>query len=470
MRGALLVALGLLAGCHRSATPAPEAGSFAGRTFPLLSAPALRLSVEGSLGAKPVPVLLDVDRPLSLVATACFEGKPPRAEGKVRAPEPNGMKDWAMVPLTGLRVGDVSLPGLSAGLTGEKVCAVTLGADVLAPYALTVEPLRREVTFTESRSREAYTAELSAAGADPSQETHLLELSREPTGDWPLLAARVTQGGARLTGPFVLSTRDPFSRLALKPAEAQGMRPLETVAGMPVRAIPVDSVEVTEGVGVRPIIFEAGVWNSPSSLGRLGPDVWGHFRATIDAQAGVLLLRRPRVLASGERQRCARPGTEIFDDESCYALHTRREQDGSLSLSATVYRDLPEGGRLYVEPLGEDGKPLQPGCSVGITFMATSRGATTQHRIPWPSLSQSMPECYAKLSSVRGYALSLFEEGTQPGCPLTCAFVQETTTRPPVCECQETPLGEGISAAVRKSSASQPPPPEERPLEPEDPK
>ncbi len=448
----------------------PEQGGFAGRTFPLISSPALRLSLEGSLGGKQVPVLLDVDRQLSLVAAGCFEGKPPQPEGKVRALEPGGMKEWAMVPLPGLRVGDVSLFRLSAGLTGDKFCSVTLGADVLAPYALTVEPLRREVTFTASRSREAYMAELSAANADPSQETHLLELSREPTGDWPLLAARVTQGGARLTGPFVLSTRDPFSRIALGPAQAQGLRPLETVAGLPVRALPVDSVEVAEGVGVRPIIFETGVWNSPSSLGRLGPDVWGHFRATIDAQAGVLLLRRPRVLASGDRQRCARAGTESFDDESCYALHTRRELDGSISLSTTVYRDLPEGGRVHVEPLGEDGKPLQTGCSVGFTFMATSRGATTQHRIPWPSLAQSMPECYAQLSTVRSYALSLFEDGSLPECPLTCAFIQEPTSRHPVCECQETPLGEGMSAAARKPSASQPPPPEERPLEPEDPK
>jgi hypothetical protein len=460
----------MLAGCHRNAAPVPEQGGFTGRTFPLLSAPALRLSIQGSLGGKPVQVLLDVDRPLSLVATACFEGKPPKPEGKVRAPEPTGMKEWAMVPLAGLRVGDVSLPGLSAGLSGEKVCSVTLGTDVIAPYALTVDPLRREVTFTASRSREAYTAELTAAGADPSQETHLLELSREPTGDWPLLAARVTQERARLTGPFVLATRDPFSRLALEPAQAQGLRPLETVAGLPVRVIPVESVEVTEGVGVRPVIFEAATWPSPSSLGRLGPDVWGHFRATIDAQAGVLLLRRPRVLASGDRQRCARPGTESFDDESCYALYTRREQDGSVSLSATVYRDLPEGGRLHVEPLGEGGKPLQTGCTVGFTFMATSRGATTQHRIPWPSLAQSMPECYEKLSAARGYALSLFEDGNLTECPLTCAFIQEPTTRHPVCECQDTPLGEGVSAAVRKPSSSQPPPPEERPLEPEDPK
>jgi hypothetical protein len=470
VRRVLLVVLWALAGCHRSTAPAPEEGSFAGRTLPLLSSPALRLSVPGSLGGRQVPVLLDLDRPLSLVATGCFEGKPPPPEGQVRAPEPNGMREWAMVPLPGLRAGNVSLSGLAAGLTGETACAVTLGADVLSPYALTVDPLRREVTFTPSRSWEEYTAELTAPGADPSLETHLLELSREPTGDWPLLAARFAQGEARLTGPFVLATRDPFSRLALGAAEAQGVRPLETAAGLPARAMLVDSVELAEGVGVRPLVVETSGWASPSSLGRIGPDVWGQFRATIDVQAGVLLLRRPRVLASGARQRCARPGTEGFDEESCYALHTRQDPDGSLSLSVAMHRDLPEGGRLYVEPLGEDGKPLHTGCRVGFTFMPGSRGATTQHRIPWPSLAQSMPECHAELSSVRGYALSLFEEGNLPECPLTCAVVHETRTRRTLCECQPTPLGEGMSAAVRKAAPSRAPPREEREREPEDPK
>jgi hypothetical protein len=460
----------MLAGCHRSMSPAPEQGSFAGKTFLLLSLPALRLSIPGSLGGKQVPILLDVDRPLSLVATGCFEGAPPPIEGQVRAPDLTGMREWAMVPLPGLRVGDVALPGFSAGLTREAACAVTLGADVLHPYALTVEPLRREVTFTVSRSREAYMAELTAPGADPSLETHVLELSREPTGDWPLLAARVAQGEARLTGPFVLSTREPFSKVAMGPSEAQGLRPLETAGGQPARAMWVDAVEVAEGVGVRSLVVETGGWASPSSLGRLGPDVWGLFRATIDAQAGVLLLRRPRVLASGARQRCARPGSEGFDEESCYGLHTRREPDGSLSVSATTFRDLPEGGRLYVEPLGEDGKPLRTGCWVGFTFMPGSRGATTQHRLPWPLLARSLPQCHAELAVAKSYALALVEEGRQPECPLTCAFVHELRTRRTLCECQPSPLEEGMTAASRKPKLPRAPPPEEREREPEDPR
>jgi len=473
VRRALWVALSLslLAGCHRSAAPvAQQKASFAGRTFPLLSTPALRLSVSGSLGGKLVPVLLDVDRPLSLVATGCFGKTPPPPEGKVRAPDPTGMREWAMVPLPDLRVGEVPLPDFSAGLTGEKACAVTLGADVLAPYALTVDPLRREVSFSPSRSREAYSAELSAANADPGLETHLLELSREPTGDWPLLAGRVTQSGARLTGTFVLATRDPFSRLAVGAAQTQGMRALETAPGLPPRAMLVDGIEVAVGVGVGPLVVETSPWASPSSVGRLGPDVWGRFTATVDVQGGVLLLRRPRMLASGSRQRCARPGANDFDEESCYALHTRRDPDGPLSVSTAVFRDLPEGGRLYLEPLGEDGQPLRASCGVGLSFMPTSRGVTTQHRLPWPALAESMPQCHADLSTVKSYALALYEEGYLPECPLTCAFVHEPRTRRTLCECQPTPLGEGVSAAPRKPSPSRAPPPEERELEPEDPR
>ena len=101
----------------------------------------------------------------------------------------------------------------------------------------------------------------------------LLELTREPVGDWPLLAARVTQGESVLTGPFVLGTREPFSRLALGPAEAQGLHGLETTAGLPPRAFLVDAVEVSSGVGVAPLVVEAGVgWKNPTTLGRLGAD------------------------------------------------------------------------------------------------------------------------------------------------------------------------------------------------------
>nr|WP_225937790.1 hypothetical protein [Myxococcus sp. RHSTA-1-4] len=529
------------AGCHRGTASGPSRPQgFEGRTLPLLASPALRLTVAGRLGTRAVPVVLDVARPLSLVSKGCFEGGLPVPEGTVRAPEPaGGFRSWPVVPLPGFSVGPVASPVRTAGLSGERTCAVTLGADVLEPYALTVDPLRREVTFSASRPREAYAAEAEAS--DAAREVYVVELSREPLGDWPLLAARVRQGEAELTGPFVLGSREPFSRLALGPAEAQGLEPLETAANLPPRTFVVDAVEVAEGVGARPLVVEAaGRWDSPSSLGRLGPDVWGRFTATLDAKGGALVLRRPRVgpvaaapasardsspaasrsPASGqapaaapvpssspapatapgptpapispssqaedqapgtvpvpspsphqglaERQQCAGPGG-AFSEEACYGLHVRREPDGSVSVSGAVYRDLPEGGRLHLEPVGADGQRLETGCGVGLSFPATSRGLTTQHRLPWASLAQSLPACHGALSAAAGFKLALFEEGRQPECPAACAFVTESASRRTVCECQPTPLGEGVALPSR-TSPSRAPPPEERELEPEDPK
>ncbi|WP_338873616.1 hypothetical protein [Myxococcus stipitatus] len=512
------------AGCHREVAPSsPRSEGFAGQTLPLLASPALRLTVAGKLGARAVPVVLDVARPLSMVSQECFDAGVPAPEGTVRAPEiAGGFRAWPVVPLPVLTVGASRVPLRTAGVSGEKPCSLTLGSDVLEPYALTVDPLRREVTFTASRPREAYLAE--AARTDVAREVHRVELSREPVGDWPLLAARIAQGDAELTGPFVLSTREPFSRIAVGPAEAQGLQPLETAANLPPRTFAVDSVDLARGVGVQPLVVEAaGRWDSPSSLGRLGPDVWGRFTATLDAKGGVLVLRRPRVRAveaaspsassttdtssatvstpapattppdgaslptpaspgardnpaaaapsAGRltpRQHCA-DALGVFSEEACYGLYVKREPDGGVSLVGAVFRDLPEGGRLYLEPVSAEGQRVESGCAVGLSFPSTSRGLTTQHRLPWPSMAQTLPACHAALTQAKDFTLSLFEEGRQPECPTACAFVTEASTRRTVCECQPTPLGEGVAAPSRKKTSREPPP-EERELEPEDPR
>ncbi|HZH14739.1 MAG TPA: hypothetical protein VE057_10325 [Archangium sp.] len=475
--GALLL---LLAGCHRGAGPAaPETpGSLAGKTLPLLPSPNLRLVVEGQLNGRPVPVVLDVARALSTVSSACWDAKrpPPPVMGSARVPDvygvPGGLRDWPLVRLPGLRVGGVPLGPRGMGLTDERACAVTLGAEVLAPYAFTVDPLRREVTFEKSRPRSEYLAEAAAPGADPAEEVHRLELARDPVGDWPLLAAQVTQGEVALTGPFVLGSREPFSRLAMGASEAQGLQPLETAANLPPRAYLVDTVEVTSGVGVNPLVLEAGVgWRNPTTLGRLGPDVWGRFRTTVDVQGDTLVLRRPRVQAVEGRQRCARPGSQNPQEareESCFGLHVRRGADGRMAVTGAAFRDLPEGGRVHLEPLGEDGKPLTMDCQVGFSFAPTSRGVTTQHLVPWPRLLQAMPECAEALKSVRGYALALFEEGQLQECPNACIFVHQGSTRRTVCECQPTPLGDAV-ATPQRSKTSKPPTKKEREQEPDDP-
>ena len=57
---------------------------YAGRTFPLLSTPALRLSVSGSLGGKLVPVLLDVAETLGAAAEAGAAFKQEQGTGSPR--------------------------------------------------------------------------------------------------------------------------------------------------------------------------------------------------------------------------------------------------------------------------------------------------------------------------------------------------------------------------------------------------
>ncbi len=482
MRSARLGALLLvLAGCHRGAGPAAPSeapGNLVGQTLPLLPSPNLRLVVEGQLNGRAVPVVLDVSRALSAVSSGCWDEKKPAPPvvGNARVPDvyagPGGLRDWPLIRVTGLRVGRVALGPRGMGLTGERACAVTLGADVLSPYAFTVDPLRREVSFEKSRPRAEYLAQAAAPGADPAEEVHWLELPRDPVGDWPLLAARVKQGEKTLTGPFVLGTREPFSRLSVGVAEAQGVQPLEATAGLPPRAYAVDTVEVSSDVGVKPVVLEAGVgWRNPSTLGRLGPDVWGHFRATVDVQGDTLVLRRPRVQVAEGHQRCMRPGAQTPEDlreESCFGLHVRRGEDGRMAVTGAVFRDLPEGGRLHLELLGEDGKPLTLDCQVGFSFAPTSRGVTTQHLVPWPRLAQAMPECSEALKSVHGYSLALFEEGQLQECPNACIFVHQPSTRRTICECQPTPLGD--MALPQRSNTPRPPTKKEREQEPEDPR
>lgn len=291
MRRAWVLLLLLLAGCHRATAREPAAPALAleGKVLALWPSARLRLVVEGQLGGQPVPVALDVARPLSTVSAACHgEALPPPA-GVAEVPEPTGGTTlWPLVRVAGLTLGGTALGSLRMGLTRERTCAATLGLDVLGAYALTVDPLRREVAFARSRPRAVYAAEQGSS----SEPVHVLELSRDPLGDWPLVVARVVQGEAQLTGPFLLGSREPSSWLALEPAQAQGLQPLPAEAGV-ARALVAQAVELAEGLGVGPVQLECGVgWRQASTLGRLGPDVWGRFHTTLDVQGQALVLRR----------------------------------------------------------------------------------------------------------------------------------------------------------------------------------
>ena len=211
---------------------------------------------------------------------------------------PGGVRDWPLVRVAGLRVGGVPLGPRGMGLTDERACSVTLGADVLAPYAFTVDPLRREVTFEKSRPRAEYLAEAAAPGSGPGRGG---APARADAGAGGRLAAAGGAGDAGRGGPH----RDPSCWARASPSLGSRWGPRRRRASNRWRRPPIcrrgptwwtrwrwprTSGVKSAGAGGR-----GGVAQSRSTLGRLGPDVWGRFRATVDVQGDTLVLRRPRV-------------------------------------------------------------------------------------------------------------------------------------------------------------------------------
>jgi hypothetical protein len=162
--------------------------------------------------------------------------------------------------------------------------------------------------------------------------------------------------------------------------------------------------------------------------------VWGRFRATFDLGAGVLRLERPRLATARGVQRCPVGAGEGASEDACFSLHAE-PGPGGVEVSAAVWRDLPEGGRLYLQLMDAEGQPLATGCQMGFTFEPSDRGATVAHRVPWAGLEATLPGCARALSQARGAVLALFEEGGLSDCPGDCAFVTQPSTRRVRCGC-----------------------------------
>ncbi|MHB8879559.1 MAG: hypothetical protein ACYC8T_38180, partial [Myxococcaceae bacterium] len=82
-----------------------------------------------------------------------------------------------------------------------------------------------------------------------------------------------------------------------------------------------------------------------------------------------------------------------------------------------------------------DGATLRAECRIGFTFTSADRGASAQHRFPWPGLEQAMPGCAAMLRGASGVRLALFEEGGSAECPGQCAFATMLVSGRSSCEC-----------------------------------
>jgi hypothetical protein len=72
---------------------------------------------------------------------------------------------------------------------------------------------------------------------------------------------------------------------------------------------------------------------------------------------------------------------------------------------------LPEGGRLLLEPVDAQGKPLPGACGVGFTFVPASRGVTLHRMVQRRSVMQSGKKVREAIRNrTKGLLASAFRE------------------------------------------------------------
>lgn len=434
----------LIVGCARGSGPVAER-SLIGLDAPLIPGPGLRLAVAGQLAERPVEVLIDLSASMTVVTTGCLEA-PMVSATRVKVVDPMGSDEvYQITRLVGLTVAGRRLVPFEAGLTEGAPCMVVLGTDRLENTALEIDPSRRVVRFVPAQPKDAWLARAETLAG----EVQVLELTKDPQHDWPLLPVRLHQGQHAFTGAFLLSTRDRSSRIFDGLAKASELKVtselldqlelppnVELPAELAVfQGLIIDQVELAPGVGAQNVSFSVAPGDPPLGVaGLIAADIWGRFETAIDLGAGVLLLHRPRLIAAGDRFRCARKDDGLSED-ACFELHQAKTGQ-ALSVTTTIWRPLRDGGRVYLDFPG-----VTPACRVGLTFDAGDRGRTTQHLFPWARLFETMKPCAEALASAPQASLGLFEDSPLAECPGICAFAQDLRTGRVSCECQPGPLG-----------------------------
>jgi hypothetical protein len=442
MRALVVLMVGL--GCARASGP-PAERTLIGLEAPLIPGPGLRVAMPGQVAEVPAEVVIDVASPMSLISKSCLSD-PMVSATRVKLPDPLGGEEvFRITRVVGLSVAGRRLVPFEAGLSETQGCTVVLGTDNLQGTALEIDPARRSVRFVQSKPKAAW---LEVAGQQGG-EVHLLEVTRDAQHDWPLLPARLSQGPHTLTGTFLLSTRDRTSRVFGDLATAAEFRTtselldqLKLPANVPLpvelsafQGLIVDQLELSPGVGVQGISFSIAPGDPPLGVaGVLAADAWGRFHVAIDVGAGVLMVHRPRLFAAGERYQCS-IGAAGLSEDACFELHQVRGAT-SVAVTATVWRPLATGGRVYLDFPG-----VTPSCRVGFTFDTGDRGRNTQHLVPWPRLFETMKPCAQTLASAKDVTLGLFEDSPLRECPGVCAFAQDLRNGRVSCECQPGPLG-----------------------------
>src|SRR5690606_23178227 len=144
-------------------------------------------------------------------------------------------------------------------------------------------------------------------------------------------------------------------------------------------------------------------------VGILGADVWGRFETTIDPGAQLLVLRRPRMQGEVRRRTCGAEGA-VTGEESCFSIQAEALPQSGVLIITTAWRDLPSGGRVYLEALDAQDKPLRAPCRLGINLPAADRGSSVAQIFPWPSLLKAFPACGEALRTAASAQPLLFEE------------------------------------------------------------
>lgn len=434
-----LLAASAVSGCAvlgRAPLAQPARLSLEGLTLPLVPSVALRIAVQGTVNGRPAEVQLEPASPFTVVGAACA---PESSWRTVSVPSVTGKPlRFPLGEVARLELGDRMATGLGAGIVTVETgaCFLRLGNDVLAGLAITVDPVRRELSLSATQPLSAW--EALASTPPPGRERHLVRIERHPGGDWPLLPVRLRQGLRSLDGVFVLALSQATTSLSREASDRAGFTPAlpNTADVRAERPLLPDALALLPGLELRHALVRLDpAFRSSHAVGLLGADAWGRFTATVDVQAGVLLLERAAA-PEGTPGRCAVPGAEPAE-QGCFAL----EASGTPPhVGLTLLRDEPAGARVYLQAVGAGGQPVGEGCRAGFTFPPADRGTSLRFPGTWADLARSIPDCAPAFAAAQQFEYLRLLPGPAPACAGTCAFVEHGPTGNDVCRCEAPPL------------------------------
>jgi hypothetical protein len=412
-----------------------------GLTLPLVSSVGFRFEVEAKVDEAVAIVAFEVASSLSFITKPCLASR--EMQGQAVLPDPFGPDEtFELARIGSLTLGDRRFTNLVAGLIEGETCKVILGRDVLGLSRMSVNPARREVTFSLAK----------AAGLESVE----VPLTFDPRLDWPLLPIRIKQGAFETTLVMLLSTLEQRTRVYDAGRIKAQLKTLKSVLG-PLSAlvhgpqdtalVPYTSLGFAPGFEVKNGAAQIENGSSPHGIvGVLALDVLARFQFTVDFKTKTLVLARPDLKNS-----CV-----AFDD--CVEFHTSKSERHN-TITATIWKPLPQGGTLYIQ------SPI-PECRVGVSFAPNDVGLSHQLKFPWARLA---PECQRPLGAFDLNPDFFLDEQTS-SCQGTCGFVQRLSNHQLFCQCQPslTGLSAETDAALNRAWIV-PISPEPALTEPEDP-